>query len=625
MLERVRKIFWYIELIPKLGVSNVIYVLYYRALLKTGVLVRKFPVSKVALNRKVYLKCNARHNYPVEFEKELFIQANNIVKGIIPYYSFHWLKQSAPPDWFFNPFNGRIHTGQHKHWAEIPDFSEDVGDIKNIWETSRFSWLGILARAYAISGNVKYYDTLNNWLIDWLENNPVNVGPNWKCGQEASIRVINLLNAAFILEQFNDPTELLKDIVRLHLKRISSNFRYAIAQRNNHASSEAAALFIGGSWLASVDPALKEKYNTYAEKGRKSLENLVRNLVYDDGSFAQHSVNYHRLFVDTLSIIIFWTDKLGLQPFSTEFYEMARKSVAWLLSATDDSGTCPILGSNDGTMLLANHSCDYVDYRPTLQLASVLINEKLLFKSGPWDEVLYWFDIEKGDFSFSPIIKKSTMHSSGYVIMHGINSWALLRFPFYRFRPSHNDVFHFDFWAKGKNLLFDSGSFSYNPDKAEEVPDLKSVHAHNTLSFDYMEQMPRLGRFLLGKWIKPMMTGEIVMAGNNTERWKGAYRTAAGNIHEREIRKDNLKWEIHDKFIGKSKIVTVGFNFDDPDFLLSGKRLILSWGEIAVSGHDKLEVITHMISRYYMHSENVNRLIISSSNNSELITTITVH
>ena len=39
------------------------------------------------------------------------------------------------------------------------------------------------------------------------------------------------------------------ELVYIHLKRIESTISYAIAQDNNHGTSEAAALFIGGSWL----------------------------------------------------------------------------------------------------------------------------------------------------------------------------------------------------------------------------------------------------------------------------------------------------------------------------------------------------------------------------------------
>ena len=38
-----------------------------------------------------------------------------------------------------------------------------------------------------------YLNTMNKLIKDWMIKNQFNLGPNWKCGQEASIRVINLI------------------------------------------------------------------------------------------------------------------------------------------------------------------------------------------------------------------------------------------------------------------------------------------------------------------------------------------------------------------------------------------------------------------------------------------------
>src|SRR5690606_32328355 len=104
------------------------------------------------------------------------------------------------------------------------------------------------------------------------------------------------------------------EFVYRHIERISANIRYALAQDNNHGTSEAAALFIGGSWLAKnasnrseeLDSRTRDlqvmrgndrskKYDHFAFQGRKWLENRVEKLVENDGSFSQHSVMYHRV------------------------------------------------------------------------------------------------------------------------------------------------------------------------------------------------------------------------------------------------------------------------------------------------------------------------------------------
>lgn len=93
------------------------------------------------------------------------------------------------------------------------------------------------------------------------------------------------------------------EFVRCHLGRIWPTTGYAISQDNNHAISEAAALFVGGAWLAaygSADSSVHER--RFEERGRKILENRVRRLVMEDGSFAQHSVGYHRMMLDSLCV-----------------------------------------------------------------------------------------------------------------------------------------------------------------------------------------------------------------------------------------------------------------------------------------------------------------------------------
>ncbi len=62
-----------------------------------------------------------------------------------------------------------------------------------------FEWVPLLARAWKLCGDERYCAALNNWLLDWVTRNSANSGPNWKCGQEASIRTINLLLGARLL------------------------------------------------------------------------------------------------------------------------------------------------------------------------------------------------------------------------------------------------------------------------------------------------------------------------------------------------------------------------------------------------------------------------------------------
>ena len=157
----------------------------------------------------------------------------------------------GPPDWLANPLTGQRVAAPESDWWEISDFDPSVGDIKLIWELSRLDWVLAFAQQ-ACHGGSESLARLNAWLADWCTQNPPYKGPNWKCGQEASIRVMHLAMAALMLGQVRNAAPGLLDLVRLHLQRIAPTVQYAMAQDNNHGTSEAAALFMGGSWLAAL-------------------------------------------------------------------------------------------------------------------------------------------------------------------------------------------------------------------------------------------------------------------------------------------------------------------------------------------------------------------------------------
>ena len=56
-------------------------------------------------------------------------------------------------------------------------------EILKIFGDSRFNWLGTLAYAYRSTFDKKYLNVINDWLNDCYTN-PMNIGPNWKCGRE---------------------------------------------------------------------------------------------------------------------------------------------------------------------------------------------------------------------------------------------------------------------------------------------------------------------------------------------------------------------------------------------------------------------------------------------------------
>lgn len=473
----------------------------------------------------------------------------------------------SPPDWMANPLTGKKFPKAHRIWWKIPDFDSAVGDIKLIWELSRLSWTLPMAQR-ARNGDSLSLDRLNHWLADWCHTNPPYRGPNWKCGQEASIRVMHLAMSALILGQTRAEPALCI-LVKQHLERIRPTVRYATAQANNHATSEAAALFIGGSWLVANGYSSAK---SIADAGRHALERNVATLVSDDGSFSQHSLNYHRVLLDTLTMCELWRREISLDAFSNRFNQRASAAADWLRHfIVNENGDAPNLGANDGARLLPLADSEYRDFRYSCQLATALFCDGRAFDDDLLDNVNAWVGIDTPTRLMPPTNSKQFI-DGGYTILKKGGATALIRFPRDRFRPSQCDAMHVDFWIHGKAMLRDGGTYSYN-DGDEWLEYFSGDAGHNSIQFDNSPQMPRLGRFLFGDWLNahivdPLHEDETV-AGFGAK-----YVKLDGISHERRVHLHQDRFEIFDEVRGFESEALIRWRLAPADWTIIDRQIV---------------------------------------------------
>jgi hypothetical protein len=437
---------------------------------------------------------------------------------------------AATPDWLANPLTGKRVAAPERGWWQIPDFDPAVGDIKLIWELSRMDWVLAFAQR-ARNGDEEALARLNDWLADWCTHNPPYRGPNWKCGQEASIRVMHLAMAAMFLGQVQQPTPGLRDLVRLHLQRIAPTVQYAMAQDNNHGTSEAAALFIGGSWLAALGVSEGARWQ---QIGRRWLENRAARLIGPDGSFSQYSLNYHRVMLDTFCMAEVWRRLMALPGFSERWCGRALAATQWLHHMVSPrNGDGPNLGANDGARLMQLGDTAYRDYRPSVQLAMALFADQRAYaEDGPWNHPLHWMGVPVPQV-MAPQPGNRVADDGGFAVLRRGAVMGMLRYPRFRFRPSQADALHLDLWLEGVNLLRDAGSYSYNTDP-QWLNYFGGTASHNSVQFDDRDQMPRLSRFLFGDWLKTSMV-EALTEDAQATRFGAAYRDAKGASHQRSM------------------------------------------------------------------------------------------
>lgn len=532
---------------------------------------------------------------------------------------FGWHRQplpDTPPDWFANPFSDAPQPDATYDWWRIPDFG--AGDIKGLWEMSRLDWAVAWATT-AANGDTLALDRLNCWLADWAHENPPYKGPNWKCGQEASLRVMHLVTSAWVMGQARAPETGLVDLVRAHLQRIAPTMSYAIGQQNNHGTSEAAALFIGGSFLAGYDP----RADAWAHKGRRWLEDRAATLIAPDGSFSQYSVTYHRVMLDTYALAEAWRRHRDLPTFSDRLLSRLGAATDWLWVMTDAAmGDAPNIGANDGARIVQIMGVDYRDFRPSIQLAAALFHGKDAFGIGPWTALLRWLEVPDGATSQLP--SSTSFDDGGYHVLRAAKGMAVLRYPRFAFRPGQADALHVDLWHDGVNLLRDAGTFSYN---AEGATWFSGTAAHNTVEFDGRDQMSRMGRFLFGDWLSADTVTPVQNVGDDIGTTAAAaYTDAKGMRHHRTITLTANGLTCIDKITGNFNTACMRWRLAPGAWDLVGTILRYDSATVAITVNGvpvAPERTTTSESRYYLQQSDIPMATVTVNGPATLTTKVT--
>ncbi|RYV02590.1 heparinase [Shewanella sp. OPT22] len=582
-----------VETALALGVTNLGRVFLYRLGVKSGLNPVKRLVGSTISGPFFHLK------KPPQLPRDL-VNCTTAVKvkpfGLLPETEFSTI------DWSKSCLTNKRSLNDDKPWYEIEDFNAELGDIKGIWEASRFDWLFQYCQSYLLGDHTALIE-LNRTLDNWNGANPPYLGPNWKCGQEASIRVMHIAMAAKLLNQIKTSEPALLSFVKSHLKRIAPTISYAIAQDNNHGTSEAAALFIGGSWLDTHNDSEGKKWMTL---GRKWLENRAKRLIGKDGSFSQYSTNYHRVMLDSYSMVEIWRVDLGLAPFSDAFYLRMKAATNWLYQFTQSiNGDVPNLGANDGARLLPLTNTDYRDFRPSVQLAAVLFHHAVAWEAeGDYDFSMKWLGLTRPLTSLD-IQESFHFEDAGYFGLRAASNAAfvLMTYPKFRFRPSQCDALHIDFWFQGENLLRDGGTFSYNAGE-RFINYYGGVKSHNTVQFDDRDQMPRLSRFLLGGWLK----AKQVNCDLNSRKIKAGYSDSKAAFHLREVSITDSKLTVIDNISNFTKKAVLRWRLKPSNWYFEGQTVTDGNHAITIKPETlvkRIALVQGKESRYYFHEADI--------------------
>ncbi|MBD3176837.1 MAG: hypothetical protein GF320_16785 [Armatimonadia bacterium] len=447
-------------------------------------------------------------------------EADALLDGRFIYFGRHSVELGSEPDWHRNAFSGQI-APRDQHWSEVTTFG--LGDIKAIWEPSRFGFTYPLVRAYLRTGDERYAERFWELLESWRAANPPNLGANWKCGQEATFRLMAWCFALYGLAGAEATTDdriaSLGQMAGFTAHRIEAHVDYALSQRNNHGISEAVGLLTVGLLFPEMKNAAR-----WEAAGRDLLEDQCRRLIYDDGSFCQHSVVYHRLMLHD----VLWAIRLAernARPLSSDLRARVTIAAEWLERLVDPvTGRVPHYGSCDGSNILPLSACDYLDFRPVVQAAWVVLKDRRRYGPGPWDEEAYWISgrADLGEARPSDGAPNFQCAEGGYHVLASDASRSFVRCADFRrgHRPAHLDQLHVDVTWRGQGIAIDPGTLSYNHPGIEGA-DLASSRVHNTVTVDGASQAERISHFLALPWPQGLAGPIHVSRRGGLALWQG--------------------------------------------------------------------------------------------------------
>ena len=466
--------------------------------LRSGALRRATPAvpwAKIPAPALRLVPPPARSGYDtMTWGAEAITESTNSCSGQFRLFSRPAVYLGRPPRWWKNPLLP-AGGGIDRHWTSSGDIAG--GDLKGLWELSRFTWAFHLGRAYVRSSDPKFAAEFWSLFDNWCAANRPNWGPQWMCGQEATFRMMAVVFAAEAIGVTERRHDDLSRFVVATGRRIAANLDYALSQKNNHGVSECVGLITAA--LALPDHS---ESGDWLGRGIGNLRAQLEELVYPDGSFAQHSLIYHRVLLHDLVWCMRRLQGAG-QPVPDWLRSAGCRALDFLVKITDiRTGRAPLFGSNDGANILPLADGDFLDLRPALQMAAAVFRHELPLPPGPWDEAAWWMADEWGELHRTAWPQPpSCLHApiGGYMQLCSAHDRLFLRCPTrFRHRPGQADMLHVDVWHRGEAVAMDGGTFAYN--SPERFTALASAAQHNVLTVDAVEPLQKFSRFLYLPW-----------------------------------------------------------------------------------------------------------------------------
>ncbi len=440
-----------------------------------------------------------RDRVPVAAVQQLVADAAAALDGRIRCFG-RWMGDFGNPiDWQRQPQTGRSRDAALPSTRMVAD-DPALGDIKLTWEIGRFPHAFTMARAAAFAPDLApgLAAGLHDQFEQFEQLNPVGFGAHWNSGQEVAIRTcawLFALDTLLLPQGVSDAERMVASAAGVAARFVREHIAFAQrAVNNNHLISEALLVYVAGALFAADARAA-----TLREFGRSILDQEADRQFFPDGGYLNLSHNYHRTVIQHLLYAVVVARATGERPPNSWMAALDRSLVFLLAHLNPKDGRLPNFGANDGSRPSVLSTCDFSDFRPTLQAVSVATRGERLFPPGPWDEEAAWlFGPACLDLPLrTPSLTSASFVHSGFHVWRSpadSGTFVAFRCGTVQERFSQIDMLHVDAFCRGENVLVDGGSYLYNGAHAWHDHFLETA-SHNTITVDGRDQMLHYRKF----------------------------------------------------------------------------------------------------------------------------------
>jgi hypothetical protein len=507
------------------------------------------------------------------------------------------------PDWFRDPVTGR-RSDPDRYAFRIDHRSEEhVGNVKQVWELSRFQHLTLLATAWYLTKDERYACRVADHLGSWWRENPFLSGVHWTSGIELGVRLISLAWIRRLLHDWPGVAGVFeRDALAVRQIRWHQQYLAAFPSRgsspNNHVIAEAAGLLVA----SCAFPWFRESERWRRKSTSLLQRELIRN-TFPSGIGRELASDY-QCFVGELGFVAAVEAGASGHPLSQATWDRLCAMADSAAAVIDERLRPPRQGDSDEGCGLLLDAPTANRWPSMLALADALVGRLDWWPRPPADAgsvLVGALAGAKHPVEGRPGQRPSRFAGAGMTLLrtHGENEiWCrcdggphgFLSIPAY----AHADALSVEVRYAGIDILADPGTYCHHGERAWRSY-FRSTIAHNTAELGGRNQSSERGPFM---WARHANTREVeVLDDGDIARWTAEHDGYASldppARHRRSVLLDRASRSIDiiDQFDSGSQDIRLAFHLGpEVQAELDGSGAVLRWPDAAAPGAARLEL-----------------------------------